>query len=142
MVPTKQIPIKNHLRSPIKIYFLLLTLVGIIGTLVSFGILLYTVGKQVIISDTEYIAGERYYEIDACNTSMIPKPTNINPNNVAAPTKTEIANCKADKTTRLIQTRKENFKADVLSGAIRGILFLALLLVHYPKFMRLNKKTD
>jgi hypothetical protein len=29
-----------------------------------------------------------------------------------------------------------------LSGWIRGILFLVLLLTHYPRFMRLTKKAE
>ncbi len=107
-------PNKTHVRNPLKIYFLLMTLVGVIGTLVTFGILAFTIGKQVIITNNEYIIGDRYYEIDSCNTSMIAKPTSINPNNVAAPTDAEKEKCKADKTTRLIQSRKATFKTDVL----------------------------
>ena len=133
-------PNKSHVRNPLKIYFLLITLVGVIGTLVSFGMLIYSIGKQVIINNEEYIVGDRYYEIDACNTSMIPKPTAINPNNVAAPTDAEKEKCKTEKKARLIQSRKVLFKTDVLSGSIWGLLFLALLLTHYPRFMRFNKK--
>ena len=105
-----------------------MTLVGIIWTLVSFGILIFAIGKQVIISNDEYIAGERYYEIDSCNSTM------------TAPTEAEKATCKEEKKVRLIASRKATLKTDILSWAIWGILFLALLLVHYPRFMRLNKK--
>ncbi|MEI6672984.1 MAG: hypothetical protein WCL02_06780 [bacterium] len=114
MVTKATKPNKTHVRNPLKIYFLLMTLVGVIGTLVTFGILAFTIGKQVIITNNEYIIGDRYYEIDSCNTSMIAKPTAINPNNVAAPTDAEKEKCKADKTTRLIQSRKATFKTDVL----------------------------
>ena len=131
---------KNHLRNPIKIYFLLITLVGVIGTLVSFGMLIYTTGKQLIITNDEYIVGDRYYEIDACNSNMIAKPTNANPNNMVSPTEAEKEKCKTEKKARHIQSRRVLFKKEVLSGSIWGILFLALLLTHYPKFMRLSKK--
>lgn len=140
MATAKITPTKTHLRNPLKIYFLLMTLVGVIGTLITFGILALTVGKQIIITNDEYIAGDRYYEIDSCNTSMIAKPTATNKDNYAAPTEVEKATCKKDKTERLIKSRKVMFKQDVLGGAIRGILFLALMLVHYPKFMRFTKK--
>jgi len=133
---------KNHLRNPIKIYFLLITLVGVIGTLVAFWTLFYTVGKQVIITNDEYIVGDRYYEIDSCNTNMIAKPTKTNPENYAPPTDAEKDKCKTEKKVRLIQSRKVMFKTDVLGGAIWGILFLTLLLTHYPKFMKLNKKAN
>lgn len=105
---------KSHLRSPLKIYFLLMTLVGVIGTLITFGIIIFAIGKQVIITNDEYIAGERYYEIDSCNTTMIAKPTKTNPENYAAPTEIEKETCKADKKIRLIQSRKVTFKTDLL----------------------------
>ena len=133
---------KTHVRSPLKIYFLLITLTGVIGTLVSFGMLIYSGAKQLIITNDEYIAGDRYYEIDSCNTNMVAKPTASNPENYAVPTEAEKEKCKADKKVRLIQSRKVIFKEDVLGGAIWGILFLALLLTHYPRFMRFNKKGE
>ncbi len=71
---------------------------------------------------------------------MIAKPTATNPENYAAPTEAEKEKCKTEKKARLIQSRKAIFKTDVLGGAIWGLLFFALLLTHYPRFMRLNKK--
>lgn len=133
---------KSHVRNPLKIYFLLMTLVGVIGTLVSFGMLSYTIGKQILISNDEYIVGDRYYEIDACTTNMVAKPTVGNANDFVSPTKAEIEKCKAEKKITLTQARKVMFKTDVLSGSIWGILFLALLLIHYPRFMRFSKKEE
>lgn len=131
---------KSHGRSVLKIYFLLMTLVGVIGSLVTLGILLYTIGKKVIITNDEYIIGERYYEIDSCTTNPIAKPTATNPNNYVQPTQAQIDTCKAEKKVELIAGRKAMFKTDVLGAAIRAILFLILLGVHYPKFMKANKK--
>lgn len=130
---------KSHGRSILRIYFLLMTLVAVIGTLVSLGFLLYAVGKKVIITNDEYIVGERYYELDMC-TQGISKPTVANQNNMAYPTDTEIAKCKEDKKTTLIQARNATFKTDVLGESIWTILFFILLMVHYPRFMKLNKK--
>lgn len=134
--------VKTHVRNPLKMYFLLVTLVGLIGTLVSFGMLTYTIGKQIIITNDEYIVGDRYYEMDYCNNNMTAKPTEVNPNNMVAPTEVEKETCKAEKKVQLIQSRKVAFKTDVLGWAIWGLLFLALLLTHYPKFMRLTKKAE
>jgi hypothetical protein len=116
-----------------------MTLVAVIGTLVSLGFLLYAVGKKVIITNDEYIVGERYYELDMC-TQGISKPTVANQNNMAYPTDTEITKCKEDKKTTLIQARNATFKTDVLGESIWTILFFILLMVHYPRFMKLNKK--
>lgn len=130
---------KSHGRSILRIYFLLMTLVAVIGTLVSLGFLLYAVGKKVIITNDEYIVGERYYELDMC-TQGISKPTVANQNNMAYPTDAEITKCKEDKKTTLIQARNATFKTDVLGESIWTILFFILLMVHYPRFMKLNKK--
>lgn len=139
---TSNTTIKTHVRNPLKIYFLLVTLVGLIGTLVSFGILTYTIGKQIIITNDEYIVGDRYYEMEYCDNNLKAKPTETNANNMVAPTEEEKATCKAEKKIQLIQSRKVTFKTDVLSGAIWGILFFALLLTHYPRFMKLTKKAE
>jgi hypothetical protein len=136
---TKTTSSKSHARSVLKIYFLLMTLVAIIGTLVSLGFLLYGIGKKAIITNDEYIIGERYYELDMCSNEIY-RPTKTNENNMVYPTDTEIEKCKADKKVQLIAARNAIFKTDMLSGIIWTLLFFILLMTHYPKFMRLNKK--
>lgn len=129
-------PTKSHARSVLKIYFLLMTLVAIIGTLISLGFFLYNIGKKAIITNDEYILGERYYELDNCsNTVIADKQT-------TTPSDKDIEKCKEEKKVMLIQARNALFKEDMLSGGIWTILFLALLFVHYPKFMKLNKKGE
>jgi hypothetical protein len=136
---TKTPATKSHGRSVLRIYFLLMTLVGVIGTLVSLGFFLYTIGKKVVITNDEYIVGERYYELDMCSNG-ISKPTPANQNNMAYPTDTEMTKCKADKKVTLIQARNATFKTDMLSGGIWTLLFFVLLMIHYPRFMKQNKK--
>lgn len=131
---------KSHGRSVLRIYFLLMTLVGVIWSLITMWILLYTVGKKVLITNNEYILAERSYEMDACANNPIAKPTPTNPNNYVQPTQVQIDKCKADKKVELISSRKAIFKTDVLWASIWAILFLLLMGVHYPKFMRVNKK--
>jgi len=111
-----------------------MTLVGVIGTLVALGFFLYTVGKKVIITNNEYIVGERYYELDQCSNTVVADTK------TTTPTTAQIDKCKAEKKVTLIQARNALFKEDVLSGAIRTLLFFVLLMVHYPRFMRFNKK--
>lgn len=130
---------KVHNWSPLKLYFLLTTLAGIIWTLVSLGILLYSVGKQILITNDEYIIADKYYEMDMCNQNVA-KPTMANPNALVTPTEAEKATCKAEKRDQLIKGRSVLFKEDMLSGGIWSILFLALLLIHYPKFMAVRKE--
>lgn len=87
-----------------------------------------------MITNEEYIVGERYYELDTC------KYNDYDGKESTKATPAEIKKCEEEKRTMLIQSRKATFKTDVIGGAIRGILFLALLLVHYPRFMRFTKK--
>lgn len=134
IMATKAAPTKSHGRSVLKLYFLLTTLVGVIGTLVAFGFLLYAVGKKIIITNDEYIVGERYYELDQCSNTIVADAKTVKP------TDAEIAKCKEEKRTMLIQSRNAIFKTDILSGGIRTLLFFVVLLTHYPRFMRLNKK--
>ncbi|MFA7298093.1 MAG: hypothetical protein WC010_00385 [Candidatus Absconditabacterales bacterium] len=130
---------KSHGRSVLRIYFLIMTLVAVIGTLVSFGFLLYAVGKKIIITNNEYIVGERYYELDMCSNG-ISKPTQANQNFMVYPTDKEIAKCKDEKKTTLIEARNATFKTDVLGQSIWTLLFFVLLMIHYPRFMTMNKK--
>lgn len=144
-MPTKrkstEVAQKPRSRSPLRLYLLLITLAWVIGSLVSVGMLIYSVAKKIVITDQEYIISERYYEIDVCGQNTM-KPTPINPNNYEAPTEAEKAKCKADKTAQLIQARQATFKLDVLSWAIRSILFVTLLLTHYPRFVRSRKEEN
>ena len=147
---------KNHSRNPLKIYFLLTTIAAVIWTLISLGFFIYTIGKKVIITNNEYVVWERYYELDTCTQNILKPTQQTAPNTVqaipvattdvtstyVAPTETEIAKCKAEKTTQLIQARSVLFKEDVLNGGIRTILFLILLMTHYPRFMKLTKKAE
>jgi hypothetical protein len=111
-----------------------MTLVGVIGTLVALGFFLYTVGKKVIITNNEYIVGERYYELDQCSNTVVADAK------TTTPSPAEIDKCKTEKKVTLIQARNALFKEDVLNGAIRTVLFFILLMIHYPRFMKLNKK--
>jgi len=139
---------KTHTRSPLKIYFLLMTMTGVIGTLVTMGILVFSVAKKIVITDQEYIISERYYELDSCNNpvlktntnTVVAQPTATPSETYVQPTDAEKEKCKADKTVQLIAGRSATFKTDVLGGAIRSILFLTLLLTHYPRFIRSRKE--
>ncbi len=125
---------KTHTRSPLKIYFLIMTLVGVIGSVISFGILCFSIGKQIIITNDEYIAGERYYEIENC------KYNDYDGKESTKATTAEIKQCEEEKKVMLVQSRKVTYKQDVLGGAIRGILFFGIFIIHYPRFMRFTKK--
>lgn len=92
-----------------KVYFLIATLAGLFGTIIGFGILIYSTAAHFVISNAEYINGQMYYEIDNC-------ANNYDVTKQAKPTLKEIEQCKQEKTASLIQGRTLNFKQDLLNG--------------------------
>src|SRR5574344_2472872 len=118
----KKAPNKSHGRSILRIYFLLMTLIGIIGTLVSLGFFLFNIGEKLIITNDEYIVAERYYELDQCTNTLIAEKETIKPSDA------DIAKCKEEKKAMLIQSRNATFKSDMVGGVIRTILFFVILL--------------
>lgn len=108
MIAQKTVATKSHTRSTLKLYFLIMSIVGVIGTLVAFGILIFSIAKQVIITDAEYIVGNRYYEIEACSQEKYEGTT------TTKPTQEEITTCEEEKKEMLIQSRKVMFKEDVI----------------------------
>ncbi len=131
MVTKNTLWTESHTRNPLKIYFLIMTLVGVIWTVVAFGILAFNIGKQVIITDDEYIMGDRHYQLEECK---------YNNHNGTKATAAEITQCEEEKKVTLIQSRKVIFKEDVLGWTVWGIVFLVLLCIHYPRFMKITKK--
>ena len=129
-------PRKMHTRNPLKIYLLLMTLIGVIGTIVSLGIVIVSVGEKLIISNEEYIIGERYYELENC------KYNDYDGKESTKATAAEIKTCETEKREVLIKSRQVDFKQNTLDGGIRSIVFIILLSIHYPKFMRLTKKSE
>lgn len=139
MIKKTATPEKSHGRSTIKVYLLLMTLLGAVWWIIGTGILLFNIGKQIIMTDEEYILWNRYYELEACEQSIY-KPTKNNQNNYVMPTKEEETTCKEEKKEQLKQARKAEFKENVIGGWIRAILFGIILLIHYPKFMKARKQ--
>lgn len=128
---------KQSTRSPIRIYFLIMTMVWVIGSLITIWILSHTTVQKLVISDKDYVIWERFYELDMCNQDVY-KPTAINQNNYTKPTDAEKTKCKEEKMTQLIESRQASFKNDLLNSGIWAFLFIILLLTHYRKF--LNKE--
>ncbi len=148
---SRSIPKETHKTwTTIKLYFLLISITWVIGSLITLGILLFSVAQKVIISDQDYIIAERYYELDQCEQDVA-KPIKdyrvpsgyyeAEPRmNYEKPTEEEIEKCKAEKTEQLILSRNAGFNTEVLWASIRAILFLILLFTHYPRFMVENRR--
>lgn len=122
----------------LKMYLLIGAVAGVFGTLIGYGILIYSWLEYAIISNDEYIAGNRYYEIERCEE---PTFEYIDDKRIEEKkTPKEIEECKVKAKERALLQRKVNFKETLIGGAVWGTLFLIVLLIHYPRFMRANKE--
>jgi hypothetical protein len=120
-----------------RVYFLIASLVGLIGMLVSLGIALTSIAQRVIITDNEYIKGQRAYELQQCKEPYYYGKTDV-ANQNWKPTQQQIQTCETEKTEQVLLGRRVDFKMSVLGGGIRALLFAALFFTHYPRFKKEN----
>lgn len=123
-----------------KFYLTMVSLVGVIGLAIGYGVALYNGIQSALISNEEYMAGQgRMYSLDQCkqpNYSTVVKP-NETP---VPPTAEEIAACEEKTTANLLAQRKYDTKQTVIGGITWGTLALILFLVHYPMFVKKSRE--
>ncbi len=120
-----------------KVYLLIASLVGLIGGLVSLWVGLTSLGQRLIITNEEYVNGQRYYELQECKDRYYYGKTTEKEEN-RKPTEEQVKTCEEDKTKKMILWRNVDVKETVLWGAIRAILFTVLFFTHYPRFRKEN----
>lgn len=121
-----------------RVYLLVASLVGLIGGLVSLGIALNSVAERLIITNQEYVQGQRYYELQQCKEPYYyGKTTPADANR--KPSEDQIKTCESERTDQLLLGRAVDFKQSVLGGGIRAALFAALFFTHYPRFRKQDK---
>lgn len=117
-------------------------MVGIIGTVVGYGMGLYQWLMLAIISDEEYLLGSYgNYEIQQCDDpyyKAVPTPEGETP---PAKTPAEVADCKQEATARVLSMRAYDAKQDIIGGLVWGTLFLVVFVTHYPHMIRREKDT-
>ena len=119
-----------------RVYLLIASLVGLIGGLISLGIALTAVGQRIIVTQDEYVNGQRYYDLEACKNAIYDAP--VKEPNWRTPSATEIKTCKEEKTKQILLSRSVDFKQSVLGWGIRAVLFAVLFFTHYPRFRKQN----
>lgn len=90
-------------------YLLVATIVGLFGTIIAYGIGLYSGLEYVILTDDEYVMStNNRWEIDQCSQPIYKADTSVER------TAEEKDTCIAESTERLIKSRKTNFKLSLL----------------------------
>jgi hypothetical protein len=100
-----------------RLYLALASLIGLVGTVIGYGIIGYTAIESSLISDDEYITGSRSYEILSCE-SPESIPDVKNPQNILQKIRTpeEIKSCKEAAQPRIIIERSYYSKISMISG--------------------------
>lgn len=127
----------------LKLYFSIISIVGILGTVIAAGVAWYSWLRQVFITDEEYITGRNAREVQQCDEpTYLPEPimvkeANTLPNSkIKKKTPEEIKACKDKATQRLVLQRHLDTKESIIWGLVRGVIFLLLFLSHYPRMVK------
>lgn len=120
-----------------KVYLLIASLVGLIWSLIALGIALTALGQRLIITNNEYVNGQRYYELQQCKEQYYYGKTTTRDED-RRPSEEQVKECEETKKEQLLLGRNVDVKENVLGGFIRAILFSILFLTHYPKFRKEN----
>lgn len=115
--------------SIVKIYFLLVSLVGIAWLTIWYWIVVHTLLDKAMISDEEYVAWNNYYSINDCKMTTKEQES----------TQEEIDNCVQRETQSIISRRNFNIKESSLGGILWWTIFLIVFLIHFPLFLKGNK---
>lgn len=86
-------------------------MVGLFGTIIAYGISIYSGLEYAIITDEEYVmSNNNRWEIDQCSQPIYKAETSVSVDR----TTEEKETCIAESTERLVKSRKTNFKLDLL----------------------------
>lgn len=121
----------------VKLYFTVIAIVSLVGTVVGYGIALYQWLLLTIISDEEYLIGSsRSYELRNCEDPYYTTKPLAPGETPTEKTEEEIATCQQEAKTRILNSRAYEAKQDIIGGIVRGTLFMILFVTHYPHMIR------
>ena len=128
----------------LKIYFLIISLTGIIGATVAYGTVISAYLEKQFVTNEEYLL-DSSRDIKACSnpdTETIPNmkdPTQTITTSTK-PSPVDIKNCEDKVTSDALLRRDLTFKRGAISGLVRGTLFLILFVFHFPTFLNALRK--
>ncbi len=125
---------KNKL-SLLKLYLTVISLVGVIGMAIGYGVAIYAGIQSAVISDDEYLTGRGVrYQLDVCEQ---PKYSMAREGEEPAmPTQEEVAACEEKARTNAIAERSYETKQNVIGGLVWGSIALILFAIHYPLLIK------
>ncbi len=126
-----------------RLYLALASLIGLVGSIVGFGTIGYTSIERMLISDEEYLIGNRGYELRTCEDPTSVPDTKI-PSQMIQKVRTpeEIKKCKDEAKIRVLNERAYQDKTSMIEGGVWGTLFLIVFLGHFPFFLRAHRREE
>lgn len=124
----------SFMKNLTKLYFILVSLVGVIWLAIGYGVAGYSFFMSKYITNDEYMV-KNYYEIDTCNQPDYSKTSWPDAKPVEK-TDVEKQKCKDEATTRVLLRRSIDTKESVIGWLIRWSIALVLFLFHYPVMIK------
>lgn len=122
----------------LKFYLTVVSLVGVIGLAVGYGVAIYNGIESIVISNDEYLIGSnRSYVLDQCTQPKYAPVADAKPE---TPTDEEVATCKEEAKQDIILQRQYVMKHNIIGGLVWGTLALILFLIHYPMLIKKSKE--
>lgn len=120
-----------------KLYFLLVAIAGIIGSIICVGGVLFQLLNNWLITDDEYLHSSRNsYYVTECENG----PYNENLKRYDKVSEADAAECVAKKEKEILMSRSIDFKESLIGFMSWGILFVILLSTHLPAFLNSTRK--
>lgn len=119
----------------LNLYFLLISVIWIVGLCIWYGVLIYTYLESIFITDQEYLIQNWTY-ISCENTTKAMETWTG-----AEDAQQKIDQCKQQKeeNSTVIPRRHLNTKESMIGWWVWGSIFLILFLTHFPIFLKRNK---
>ena len=123
--------------SPVRIYFTILSIVGIVGSIIAGGASVYTLIDKALITDEEYlVGGNRSYEYTQCDLPTYKAEVQVDR------TAEEIATCKTEARERVLVARSYEFKSDLIMGIVRFAIFATVYGFHYSRLKSFRNENE
>lgn len=121
-------------------YLAIVSFVALVAIAINLWIVLTSIGQYFLITDDEYLQNREYYKIEQCEfgTSKFDPATQTNVTQERTPE--EIEECKQKVKESVSASRSFNLKDMFISSWAWFIVFLAVFLFHYPKFLKTRKE--
>lgn len=116
------------------VYLALVSFVAIVVMSVNLWVLMTSLGKYVIVSESEYLLSNKAWEIRQCSEPLYEKDEKIEKS------AEEIKSCEEKAKVSALAHRSINLKEKAIESLAWFAVFALLFWFHYPKFLATRKE--